>query len=145
LRPRSFAPRSQEAFFSPTSAAISEGFSTNAVFKLSAPAPVGGLSVAFTFTGTATYTSDFAESSVPTGSSITGSGTSGSGVAFFAAGADTVTLPLSAVDDGVAEAGGETVAFAIGTGTGYTLRAGQTSFGLTISDPPVSTARAGDP
>jgi hypothetical protein len=93
----------QEAYFNPTTGSAVEGGTGNAVFKLSTNAPAGGVSVAFTFTGTATYTSDFAASSVPTGSSITGSGTSGSGVAFFAQGANTVTFPLSTVADGTAE------------------------------------------
>jgi hypothetical protein len=108
------------------------------VFSLSAPAPVGGLSVAFTFTGTATWPTDLSALSVPGGSSLTGSGTSGSGVAFFAAGASTVTFTLATVNDGVSE-GSEAVTFSISAGTGYAPRAGQSTFALTLYDLPSVT------
>jgi hypothetical protein len=83
------------------------------------------LTVSFTVGGTATFTTDYAQTGAATFDATTGTVT-------FAAGSDTATVTLDPVTDAVAE-GNETAILTVTTGTGYTVGATAAATG-TITD-----------
>ena len=86
------------------------------------------LTVSFTLTGTATRTADYTVDAPPLGTTVT-----------FPAGAATVGVPLTVVDDTELEST-ETAILTVGTGSGYTVGSpGSATVNIADDDTPVTT------
>lgn len=111
---------------SSSASSVNEGNAVTYTVTLGTAAPVGGLNIPYTLSGTSTITADYTGPSATTGNIA------------VAAGATTGTLVVTTVADNITE-GSETLITTLGTlPTGYTLVSGQGTQTTTINDTSVT-------
>jgi len=106
---------------------VDEGGAVTYTVTLGTAAPVGGLNVAYTLSGTATTVTDYTGSAATTGNIV------------IAAGATTGTLTITTLADTTTE-GAETVINTITAPAGYTMVTGKNTTTTTINDTSLTVA-----